>query len=82
MLIDLVVTTFLGLLTGLLGLLPFGSWSFDLSPAFGIMESLDAWLPMHEALTASAAAAGVIAAVFAFGLLRQVWKFVPFVGGG
>lgn len=83
MLVDAVVTAFLGALTGLLGLLPSGdAVSLDLSPAFGVMLTLDGFLPLHEALSAAGLAAGVVAAVFAFGVLRQAWRFVPLVGGG
>jgi len=83
MLIDVIVVAVLGFLRGLLSLLPWGdAFSLDLSPAFGAMMALDDFLPIHEILTAAGLYIGVVGGLFAFGVLRQVWRFVPVVGGG
>jgi hypothetical protein len=82
--LNAVVHILTGIMTGLVGLLPSGAGmsALDLAPAFGIMGTLDAWLPIHEVVTAAAVCIALLGAVFGFALFRQAWRFVPIIGGG
>jgi hypothetical protein len=85
MIVEWFVDFVLGLVRGLLDLLPevgSGLGLPDLSPALDVIGSMNALLPMDALFAALAVLLSVEAGLFLFGLLRQVWRFVPFVGGG
>ncbi len=56
--------------------------TFDIAPAIGLAKSLDAGLPVSEAITGIGVLLAVLLATWGFALLRQVWRFVPVIGGG
>jgi len=54
----------------------------DLGPIFGIMRTFDAVIPVQPWFDVLAVLGVVLSVVFMFALIRQVWKFVPIIGGG
>lgn len=60
-------------------------WSVpDLGPLFGLLHSAD--IASSGFVSESFAVATILLSLnlilFMFGLLRQLWRFVPFIGGG
>lgn len=83
MIVNAIVGFATSAVSGVLGFLPAGTGTtFNLAPAFGIMLTLDSFVPLHEALAGVAVCAALYVAVFSFGLVRQVWRFIPIIGGG
>lgn len=83
MIVEWLVSLVLGQISSLLALLPTADrLTFDLGPAFGVMRTFNAIIPVDAAFSAFAAVATVLGVLFVLGLIRQVWRFVPIIGGG
>jgi hypothetical protein len=80
--IDALVETIFGLVSTLLGLIPFPSIDLgSLAPAFGAMRAFDALVPIHEGLSAFLVVLSVLGAMFVYRVVKVVLAFVPWVGG-
>jgi hypothetical protein len=83
-LIETLVTTALNAVSGLLtAVLPRSSpATVSVAGAFCLPMALDGVLPVHELMAGLLVALALWGALFAFGVARQVWRFVPIIGGG
>lgn len=86
MIVEWFVKFITGVVSLLLAWLPTGSTLAlpNFAPAFGVMRSLDAATAgvVGETFTVIALLLTVNVMLFSFGLIRQLWRFVPIIGGG
>jgi hypothetical protein len=56
--------------------------TFDVSAAFSGAMAFNAGVPVTEMVAGIGILLAAASASFLFGVVRQVWRFVPFIGGG
>lgn len=85
MIVEFVLNAGLALAGAALSVLP-QSDPLDLadgaSAAIGLVRMFDGGLPIHETLALAGVFLLAYSAVVGFAVIRQLWRFVPVVGGG
>lgn len=84
MIVEWFVKFITGIIDLLLSWLPAGDALAlpDLGPLFGVFRSIDAVVPVQPWFDAVVVLLTVNGLLFAFALIRQLWRFVPIIGGG
>lgn len=84
MIVEWFVDFIMGVVTWLLDWLPEADAIAvpDLTPLYGAMRAFDVVVPIQPWFDVLIVIGVVLSIAFLFAVIRQVWKFVPFIGGG